>query len=273
MKTTRKILPAIAMLVVSAVMLTTASFAWLAMNDTVDAKGMTANVRSDSIYLLIGAVTEEGQELNAESIQNSPSTSATGTPLDVDNNDTPDDAEDDTRPTTVLPVDVDLTKATTGAAMKTAANWYYGSGASASDGTLTGGKQYLSSFLEYVVRYKYYVTMEAGSPSKDNLKVVDLKITDSNTGDTITDLAPVTVIVACGDQYEKFTYAQYTEAVAGGKPGAAGTVDLTGTAQVTDAAALEICVYIYYDGNNAAVTTNNIANLAGVNVEFSLQAN
>ena len=272
MKTTRKILPAIAMLVVSAVMLTTASFAWLAINDTVDATGMTANVRSDSIYLLIGAVTEEDQTLSAQQIQTGKLTTVDGTPLDVDDNGTPE-TSDDTHPTTVLPVDVDLTKATTGAAMKTAANWYYGSGASASDGTLTGGKQYLGSFLEYVVRYKYYVTLEAGSPAKDNLKVVDLKITDSNTGDTITDLAPVTVIVACGDQYEKFTYAQYAEAVAGSKPGAAGTVDLTGTAQVTDTAALEICVYIYYDGNNEKVTTNNIAKLAGVNVEFSLQAN
>ena len=41
MKMTRKLIPAIAMLLVSAVMMSTASFAWFTMNSTVQATGMT----------------------------------------------------------------------------------------------------------------------------------------------------------------------------------------------------------------------------------------
>ena len=53
MKTTRKILPALAMLLVSAIMLSTASYAWFASNSTVKATGMSVKVKANTYYLEI----------------------------------------------------------------------------------------------------------------------------------------------------------------------------------------------------------------------------
>ena len=53
MKTTRKILPALAMLLVSAIMLSTASYAWFASNSQVEATGMHVKVKANNYYLEI----------------------------------------------------------------------------------------------------------------------------------------------------------------------------------------------------------------------------
>ncbi len=52
-KTTRKLLPALAMLLVSAVMMSTASFAWFSMNTTVTATGMSVSAEAAG-SLIIG---------------------------------------------------------------------------------------------------------------------------------------------------------------------------------------------------------------------------
>ena len=52
-KSTRKLIPAFAMLLISAVMLSTASYAWFATNNTVRASGMGVKVNSDAKYLMI----------------------------------------------------------------------------------------------------------------------------------------------------------------------------------------------------------------------------
>ena len=46
MKLSRKLVPAIAMLLVSAVMLSTASFAWFSMNTTVSATGVQVQAQA-----------------------------------------------------------------------------------------------------------------------------------------------------------------------------------------------------------------------------------
>lgn len=53
MKSTRKLIPALVMLLVSAVMLSTASFAWFASNPDVEATNMKVNVNSDVKFLEI----------------------------------------------------------------------------------------------------------------------------------------------------------------------------------------------------------------------------
>ena len=53
MKSTRKIIPALVMLLVSAIMLTTASYAWLASSRTVTAGNMTVQANMDVVYMQI----------------------------------------------------------------------------------------------------------------------------------------------------------------------------------------------------------------------------
>ena len=53
MKKMRKLIPALAMLLVSAVMMSTASFAWFSMNTSVTASGMSVTAKNESKYLQI----------------------------------------------------------------------------------------------------------------------------------------------------------------------------------------------------------------------------
>ena len=53
MKLTRKLIPAFVMLLVSAVLMSTASFAWFSMNETVEATGMKVTADAEFIFLEI----------------------------------------------------------------------------------------------------------------------------------------------------------------------------------------------------------------------------
>ncbi len=267
MKMTRKILPALVMLIVSAIMLSTASFAWFAMNPSVEATGMTVNVKSDSVYLLIVAEEDASADApTASEIQTANKISADGVGLDKDGEGNPitdvypsafynnslKGKDDEGNRTVAISVGGDF---------KTPGNWYYATAKDAASSDMkTDSDTPLTTFAEYVVRYKYYVTLAEGSNAIDNLKVSGLTITDKNgTGEDPDTLDPLKVVVACGDVYEEFD-----------KNTSNGTLDLTGAAQLTDSAVFEICVYVYYNGNDSSVTTNNIANLAAADITFNL---
>ena len=54
MKLSRRLIPAFAMLLVSAVLMSTASFAWFSMNSEVTATGMTVNAQADTSLVIAG---------------------------------------------------------------------------------------------------------------------------------------------------------------------------------------------------------------------------
>ena len=247
MKLSRKILPALAMLLVSAIMLTTASFAWFAMNQSVTAQGMTVNIKTESIFLSILGVDADAEAPELDAVRAN-GIAASGVT---------DDSTD------VLPTatDVAVDAATS---LKTYSNWYTQVAASpdASDAAVGAAKTANDKFDGYVVRYTFYVALSAGSNAATNLKVDKFNITDADTSDAITDITPVSVIVACGDVYEEFNSAK--NAVSG-----AGTTTLVAT--VAQDTLYEVCVYVYYDGAHENVYTNNVAKLAGANIELTLK--
>ena len=53
MKLSKKLIPAIGMLMLSAVMLATSSFAWFSMNESVTATGMSVSAKAEQVYLQI----------------------------------------------------------------------------------------------------------------------------------------------------------------------------------------------------------------------------
>lgn len=63
MKATRKLIPALAMLLVSAVMMSTASFAWFSMNKDVDVTGMNIVAKSDNAFLVISTGSVSGEDM------------------------------------------------------------------------------------------------------------------------------------------------------------------------------------------------------------------
>ena len=94
----------------------------------------------------------------------------------------------------------------------------------------------------------------------DILRVDSVTIADASNADG-TKLNPVRVVVACGNQMEEFSLTKLQ-----------GTVDLTGDSDLTAAEALEVILYVYYDGNDSTVTTNDVAAISSANIEFKLVA-
>ena len=237
MKLSRKILPALAMLLVSAIMVTTASFAWFAMNRSVEANGMSVNIKSDSVYLLIADGVQD-----AATIQAGKKTAVAGTTT----------SELDIFPT--------AHHATKGSDFATAGTWYTKSANDPGSSASTGSETALTGLANYVVEYTYSVVLAAGSNDLSDLQLTAFSITessDSKASGSSQTLAPVRVVIACGDNFVEVKNGD--------------TVPTTVlAATVTDDTALTLKVYIYYDGNDAAVYTNNIANLEDVDVTFSV---
>ncbi len=237
MKLSRKILPALAMLLVSAIMVTTASFAWFAMNRSVEANGMSVNIKSDSVYLLIA----DGNK-TAEEIQTGKATVATGTTTDS------------------LDLFPTAHNATKGSDFATVGNWYTKSADSPDSSTSTGSEIALTTYEKYVVRYTYSIVLAEGSNAITDLKVTSFSFTasaDSAASGDAQTLAPVRAVIACGDNYVEV------------KNGGAVPTDVL-AATVNDTDVVKLNVYIYYDGNDASVYTNNIANLEDVDFTFTV---
>ena len=271
MKMSKKILPALAMLIVSAIMLSTASFAWFALSEQVEADGMSVSIKSDSLYLLIAAVNEEtiaegftaentvltAQQLQAyKSGTSGPkvgSTYAEGYAIGATNVYPSAYYKDGFTGNGTGIVDDGLD-------LKTPGMWYTATAENADASAMkTGTDTPLTAFDGYVVRYRYYVTLDVGSQAMDTLRVSSLTITDPINNDG-TKLDPVRVVVACGEEMEEF------------KTNGTGTVDLTGDADLTATSALEIVIYVYYDGNDPSVTTNGVAALSTADIAFKLIA-
>ena len=260
MKMSKTILPALAMLLVSAVMLSTASFAWFALNTSVSVSDMEVNVKSDSVYLLIQNVEENTQIPAIDSLRATASTSALGSAIGD---------------TTVFPsayytnsLKGDNTQfVEDGSDLSNPNNWYYATGANvankdaATDESVNGiNDRPLTSFDEYVVRYRYLVCLAEGSTDIGGLYIKDLSITDKSD----KNVAPVKVVVACGDNY--FEYDN--------KTASSSTNFLTGNVGsdgvLNGDEIIEFWIYVYYDGNHKDVFTNNIAELDGADISFLL---
>ncbi len=244
MKNAKKLVPALAMLLVSALMLTTASFAWFVMNADVEATGMNVTIASDSRYLLISSDKTTAAEIQAQK-----GVEATGTPISgFDKTDLYPVAHNDT-----------VTSDTVG----TASSWYTMTGTSTTDGTGTGDQKAVSDLKGYVVKYTYYLTMQAGSPDGSKLRLqdaVEVAASTTNTKDGATDLTPVSVIIVCGDNLIELNEDNSWKE----------TTATTLAETVTDDAATQVDVYVYYDGNNDAVYTNNFSSLANADISFNL---
>lgn len=66
MKKFKKLIPAFCMLLVSAVMLGTSTFAWFSMNDTVKATNMSVTAKSETTYLMISKESDSGYNTEAD---------------------------------------------------------------------------------------------------------------------------------------------------------------------------------------------------------------
>ena len=240
MKSIRKLIPAIVMLLVSLTLATSSTYAWFSMNKQVSATGMEITAKSESVFLLISET-----HTTADDIQEEKATL-------IEHTVNPSDA-------LVFP---SAHEATTGTEFATVGKWYTANSDDPALSTIDSTtKTALTSFTDYVIHYTYYFTVADGSKTATNLRVSSYTITANNTatGDNTT-ITPVKTVVTCGANYEEFSSTM-----------TAGSVMLY-TSEITNETVVTIDVYIYYDGNNTNVFTNNIDNLDGatIAIEFSV---
>ena len=229
MKLTKRLIPAFAMLLVSAVLMSTASFAWFSMNTTVTAKGMQVTAKTDAIFLEINGAND-GADYKTIGTSN------------VDEKLYPAAHENFT--------DV--------ADVNTPGNWYYmySDDPQAWEGVTTGengGKTPLTAFTNYVAVTTFSVKLNENSVETAYDLYVSAIDIPANSG--------ISVVIVGENGYQEFT-SRVDEITFDANNVISDTV--TQTAQT-------ITVYIYFNGNNENVYSNNITALAGA-VQFTLTA-
>ena len=227
MKATRKLIPAFAMLLIAAVMMSTATFAWFSTNSTVTAKGMSIEATAKNTFLVI-AETE--------------------TEIDSDYQETEVDFQM-TTPTTLYPVtyfkDADDSKAVKAGGTVQADSWYVAiaeaTGASAAkagsyvevdEADLVSGK--------YAIHKELYVSVADNFTAATNLKIAGITL-GNNAGTVVVKSSTATAV--CKN----------------------GVVDATIlAAEITDQTVIKLDLYFFVDGEHTSVYTENALNLDDV---------
>ena len=249
----KTILPALAMLIVAAVMLSTASYAWFAMRSEVSATDMTVSVKSESEYMLIMAVGADYVTTDAATVLSDIRTQNVYTVQGQAIGDK-----------IVAPAAHVTTDA---AGFASPASWYTAVGAASNAATANDStKTVLSNLNGYVVRYRYIVAMAEGSNPKDGAWLKNVEVLPQTTISGNQTIDPVKVVVTCGTNYYEFGHTDDGVAFAQRAGGAANLF----TGELNDNTFYEVMVYVYYDGNHAKLYTDNFANIVPAKVSISL---
>ena len=165
MKKTRKLIPALAMLLISAVMMSTASFAWFSMNKQVTATGMTIQAQSDNVWLVIN----EGSTFNPSYKLKDASSTASAKSL--------------------YPVAPAITL--TSANVTAPASWHFAYSDATNTSTAAGGYQDCSTLDGYVASETFSIGLSkiSGADTAPNLRLTAVDLPD-NSG--------ISVVVVCG---------------------------------------------------------------------------
>jgi hypothetical protein len=243
MKMTRKLIPALVMLLVSAVMLSTASFAWFASNYNVAVNGMNVKVKSTAKFLEI-----------------SKTSSSTGFDKFVDiNNDL---------------AEIELVHAKVVETTNTATlTWHTGTSEFYDQVGSTNTEALAGITAQHALINTLYVRMSKDT-STEGLKYLRIK-EDSVTVTGSDNLTPaLRLLVVCEDDEANVLGMQLWS----NRDGSIATYNGTDDAAIyiaPDVALNEVYTvktYLYFDGEDASAVTSNTVNLQNISVSFSLTA-
>lgn len=240
MKAFKKIIPAVALLLVSAVLLGTSTYAWFALNTQVTVSGITINANSNATYLLIGT----GDNDTASEIQAAAK------------KDTENGGKAATLSVSSSLIPSAYKNGTDCKSIGTVSQWYTGNSSDPGSSTLNGSGTELTKFDGYVETVTLYLTLAEGAGEATNLTVSGT-FADSDDSDTASVITPVHVVVAS------------SSAMVDLNSGTSPSTTALNSGNLTDGTVVEITLYIYYDGNDEKVFTNNAANLAGVTINLT----
>ncbi len=255
MKKFRKLIPALCMLVVSAVLMSATTYAWFSMNTDVNVTGLEIEATAET-YLLVDdtAKTDAAAIQAAAKTETDKNTSYAFTIADANKKVKPVAVENATKNSDLTNNDNWYTMAAIDATAST------GSGSTkktvtqriAADNTLT-----IANFVQIGA---VKVTLEKGSPDQENgiYATVTLKAKTENK-----DITGVTVIIADSSDTKMATFDSTTT-----------EKQQVSTTNLTDTTVETLNIYVYYNGEADAVYTNNFAELSGatVSITFSTEA-
>ena len=271
MKRTRKLIPAIAMLLISAVMMTTASFAWFSMNTSVTAGGM--NVEATTAMNLV--ISNNGSNGWASQTNAADTTKKTLNPSSTAIPATPSTADLSFFTVPSAGVNPDSGAMKDGAVVTAA----------------TSGTDY--------VKYSFYVKIDgvAGSVQK-NLYVEEISVANTPSSAISSALrVAVTAQNADGTDAATSTIYQYIFAPVTGYSATYKGLVATRTAEetsknvlsadnvtistagtnttlgrVTADSSVKIDVYVWYEGQDASCTTSNSVNVEelAISIKFAM---
>ncbi len=273
MKKMRKLIPALAMLLISAVMMSTASFAWFSMNTEVSATGMQV-VATTSKNLVISA--------NGNDWSNSASLS-------------------DSNSYALIPASVNCTTSTALAAGKfyttySNAGVDYGTGALGAATKVKVATNDADNEIAYYEKSTVYIKVDGtATDSFSKLYVSDIDVTRASTTSDISKALRVAVTVTQDSTSYTYIYAPVTDAeyldgksVSGmtkeQESDSFGTPTLTAQTitSVNDANAtlgavaqtnsVQVDVYVWYEGNDKNCTSANSVTTEGLTIDIKFAA-
>ena len=281
MKKLRKLFPAFAMLLVSATVLASTTFAWFSMNNKVTATGMEVTAKANTQYLVVG--TTFNQETGLVTVGSDPTTASmnktTGYGMTADNTTAANGNY-------VFPVSkataADSIKDATGAAITkytdgsnvaagdyfTANSPVYGATTGANNG-VTNVSKVAANFTststgavngQYFLAYSTYLGLAAGSDAIDN-KALSVKLVNENDASAALD-ASIRVVVVVGNTVVTLDSTNLTTAAS------LGNISIDNSD--ADTAHLEVKVFVYIDGYGANVKDGATAVTGKIGLEFTV---
>lgn len=252
MKKFKAIVPALAMLLVSAVLLGTSTFAWFSMNDKVLVSGMQITAKSDQHYLIVGSTND------LTALQDK--TTGNQTTIELKNTGSADPLSATVKP--VQPKAGAITNATTAA---TPGSWEWYEGTSKTDGTAKPTANAVTNLNEYTLHTTVYITVAKDTPEAKNLILEEATFAKAGAGKTLDGFGGV--VVATTEAADRVDSDNALKA-----RGDAGKPILAATVNDQTVIAVEIYVYVY--GANANITTENAFDLAtlSLTLRFSVAA-
>lgn len=237
MKKFKKLIPALCMLLVSAVLVGTSTYAWFSMNDNVTVTGLQVTAKTDQHYLIISETANSVDALHALTAKDSKT---------VDFNVSGDAAK--VAPCVPATTVVDATSAAT------VGNWGYAVSDDPADVNAGAATTALTKFDGYVIQKTVYMTLVENSVDVNGLTAtVEIK----NTATGVITAAKVLLAVSTG------TGSTATAVTNGAyKFGTTDTdaVDLK-TGVISASTLVKVDVYIYLDGTDSSIYTNNMTKL------------
>jgi hypothetical protein len=249
----KKLIPALCMLLVSAILLGTSTYAWFSMNKTVTAESMSITATSANPYLLISETETGTFDTDADAMVVTPA-AATAlklvTPLNVASNiahyATLANKNNDPDPVTTTP-----TKFTNAASVlwgtTTSSNPAQVQDANVPD--LVGGTGFDNGTLaNYAQVSELWFKVAAPDQTGTNLHLSDVTFTDAGSND-IADAARVLIVSETG-KYVLYDCGPDTM-----------TGDTTSLIATVNTTPQKLTVYFYFDGTDAESFTDNAQNI------------